>query len=260
MKLATLRTDAPEGRLVVVSRDLTRCTDARRIAPTLQAALDDWARCGPELAAMARDLEIGAEPVERFHERDAAPPLPRPALRFELARGALRPGGQGAMTPPRAHPPLGAGGSLTLQVALGAIFAAVPHGADARAASDAFALATLVASARGAEGELFLIGAPVAATPDIFGADWASGVPTAARLVVDGAPRAFAASPDPSAHLRAVAACAARRPFDAGALVAATLDADAGVLRPGGTLRVEMLDAAGHSLFGAIELRPEAAG
>ena len=45
MKLATLRTgDARrrDGRLVVVSRDLSRMLDAEAVAPTLQAALDDW--------------------------------------------------------------------------------------------------------------------------------------------------------------------------------------------------------------------------
>ena len=40
MKLATLKNGARDGRLVVVSKDLTRYTDAAGIAPTLQAALD----------------------------------------------------------------------------------------------------------------------------------------------------------------------------------------------------------------------------
>ena len=42
MKLATLRRGGRDGRLVVVSRDLTRCLLVPGIAPTLQAALDDW--------------------------------------------------------------------------------------------------------------------------------------------------------------------------------------------------------------------------
>ena len=41
MKLATLKNDTRDGRLVVVSKDLTRCCEASNIAPTLQAALDD---------------------------------------------------------------------------------------------------------------------------------------------------------------------------------------------------------------------------
>ncbi|MBB5520182.1 fumarylacetoacetate hydrolase family protein [Amphiplicatus metriothermophilus] len=76
MKLASLKAGR-DGRLVVVSNDLTRCTDASRIAPTLQAALDDWECCEPALRELAQSLEAGAAPVERFHERDCASPLPR---------------------------------------------------------------------------------------------------------------------------------------------------------------------------------------
>jgi fumarylacetoacetate (FAA) hydrolase len=63
--------------LVVVSKDLTRCISARPIAPTLQAALDDWEHTAPRLADLAHDLELGAVPSERFHEHDALAPLPR---------------------------------------------------------------------------------------------------------------------------------------------------------------------------------------
>ena len=76
MKLASLK-HGRDGRLVVVSQDLHWFTDAFLIAPTLQAALDDWARCGPQLAALAESLEHEAVPRGRFHERDAASPLPR---------------------------------------------------------------------------------------------------------------------------------------------------------------------------------------
>jgi len=77
MKLATLRNGTRDGRLAVVSRDLTRCTDASFLALTLQAALDDWRRISPHLAALAESLEHGAVPSERFHEHDALSPLPR---------------------------------------------------------------------------------------------------------------------------------------------------------------------------------------
>jgi fumarylacetoacetate (FAA) hydrolase len=77
MKLATLKSGSRDGRLVVVSRDLARATDAARIAPTLQAALDGWTRCGPELESLAESLEHSAVPSDRFHERDAMSPLPR---------------------------------------------------------------------------------------------------------------------------------------------------------------------------------------
>ena len=44
MKLASLKWGR-DGRLVVVSSDLAWCVEATNIAPTLQAALDDWERC-----------------------------------------------------------------------------------------------------------------------------------------------------------------------------------------------------------------------
>ena len=77
MKLATLKNGTRDGRLVVVSRDLTRYTDASFLAPTLQAALDDWQRLAPHLAALAESLDHGAVPSARFHENDAHSPLPR---------------------------------------------------------------------------------------------------------------------------------------------------------------------------------------
>ena len=76
MKLASLR-GGRDGRLVVVSRDLAWCTDASLIAPTLQAALDEWERCEPLLKGLAESLEHGAVGAERFREHEAASPLPR---------------------------------------------------------------------------------------------------------------------------------------------------------------------------------------
>ncbi|WP_428150878.1 fumarylacetoacetate hydrolase family protein [Brevundimonas sp.] len=76
MKLASLK-HGRDGRLVVVSSDLAWFTDAFLIAPTLQAALDDWERCEPRLRALAESLDHEAVPRGRFHERDAAAPLPR---------------------------------------------------------------------------------------------------------------------------------------------------------------------------------------
>ena len=76
MKLASLK-GGRDGRLVVVSQDLAWCADASAIAPTLQAALDDWETAEPLLRGLAESLEHGAVPRERFHEHDAASPLPR---------------------------------------------------------------------------------------------------------------------------------------------------------------------------------------
>ena len=76
MKLASLK-GGRDGRLVVVSNDLAWYSPADRIALTLQAALDDWQRCEPELRGLAESLEHGSVPKARFHENDAASPLPR---------------------------------------------------------------------------------------------------------------------------------------------------------------------------------------
>jgi len=76
MKLASLK-HGRDGRLVIVSNDLAWFTDAFLIAPTLQAALDDWDRLEPDLRALAESLDHGGVPRGRFHEREAAAPLPR---------------------------------------------------------------------------------------------------------------------------------------------------------------------------------------
>lgn len=84
MKLASLK-HGRDGRLVVVSRDLTRYADASHVAPTMQAALDNWKRHAPRLATLAEEVELGSVPTERFHEKDCASPLPRA---FQWADGS----------------------------------------------------------------------------------------------------------------------------------------------------------------------------
>jgi fumarylacetoacetate (FAA) hydrolase len=76
MKLGSLKSGR-DGRLVVVSDDLAWCADAAHIAPTLQAALDDWAAAEPRLRLLAQDLAHDVIPKDRFHEREADAPLPR---------------------------------------------------------------------------------------------------------------------------------------------------------------------------------------
>ncbi|NIJ15941.1 fumarylacetoacetate hydrolase family protein [Sphingobium vermicomposti] len=76
MKLASLK-GGRDGRLVIVSDDLSTCVDASAIAPTLQAALDDWANIAPRLEALARDLASGAATGQPFDQAAAAAPLPR---------------------------------------------------------------------------------------------------------------------------------------------------------------------------------------
>ena len=75
MKLATLRTQHPDGELVLVSRDLSRMVRAADIAPTLQHALDDWDALRPALEERARAAEQPG--AEAFAQRQAHSPLPR---------------------------------------------------------------------------------------------------------------------------------------------------------------------------------------
>jgi len=78
MKLATLKEGGRDGTLVVVSGDLTRCARAAAIAPTLQAALDDWDRAAPLLRRLYADLNAGAAAgALPFDETHCHSPLPR---------------------------------------------------------------------------------------------------------------------------------------------------------------------------------------
>lgn len=77
MKLASLK-QGKDGKLIVVSRDLSRAIAADGIAPTLQAALDTWDRSAPRLERLYRELNEG-QPINSFSFRagDCASPLPR---------------------------------------------------------------------------------------------------------------------------------------------------------------------------------------
>jgi fumarylacetoacetate (FAA) hydrolase len=76
MKLASLK-GGRDGRLVVVSDDLAWFATAGHIAMTMQDALDNWDMLAPKLELLATDLNHGVIPKDRFHEREAAAPLPR---------------------------------------------------------------------------------------------------------------------------------------------------------------------------------------
>jgi fumarylacetoacetate (FAA) hydrolase len=76
VKLATLRSEKPDGELVVVSRDLKRMARAGDIAATMQAALDAWPRLTPQLEDRYRRLNEGGD-GEAFDIGRAHSPLPR---------------------------------------------------------------------------------------------------------------------------------------------------------------------------------------
>ena len=77
MKLASLN-EGRDGRLVVVSRDLTRAAPVAEIAPTMQAALDNWDHVAPLLDATYHSLNVGgARDAFDLDPAHLASPLPR---------------------------------------------------------------------------------------------------------------------------------------------------------------------------------------
>jgi fumarylacetoacetate (FAA) hydrolase len=213
MKLASLKSGR-DGKLVVVSNDLTRYTDASLIAPTLQAALDDWAVLEPQLVALAQSLESGAVPVERFRERECASPLPRAyqwadgsayVNHVELvrkARGAEMPasfwteplmyqGGSDSFLGPRDDIEMAQdeGFGIDMEAEITVIVDDVPMGASPELAASKIVLITLVndVSLRGlipgelAKGFGFFQSkpssafSPVAVTPEELGDAWSGG-------------------------------------------------------------------------------------
>lgn len=329
MKLATLDNGTRDGRLVVVSRDLTRCTDASFLAQTLQAALDDWARLQPHLAALSESLEHGSVPSDRFHEHDALSPLPRAyqwvdgsayVNHVELvrrARGAEMPesfwtdplvyqGGSDSFLSPRG-PILMADESwgIDMEGEVAVVVDDVPMGAGVDVARAAIRLLMLVndVSLRGlipaelAKGFGFFQSkpstafSPVAVTPDELGEAWDGGR-VHLPLVVDLNGEPFG-RPDAATDMtfdfpRLVSHAARTRPLAAGTIVGSgtvsnKLDGGPGkpvakggagysciaeirmieqietgspqtpFMRFGDTVRIEMKDRRGRSIFGAIE-------
>ncbi len=212
MKLASLP-QRRDGRLIVVSDDLAWYADADHIVPTMQGLLDEWERYAPYLEALAIELQHGAIPQKRFHEREAAAPLPRAfqwvdgsayVNHVELvrkARGSQLPasfwtdplmyqGGSDDLRGPRDPlllPDEAWGGDLEAEVVV--VTGDVPQGVSAEAALDHIRLVGLVndVSLRGlipdelAKGFGFVQSkpashfSPVFVTPDSLGAAWAGG-------------------------------------------------------------------------------------
>lgn len=83
MKLATLKNDTLDGRLVLVSSDLTLAVDVSHLAPTLQYAIEHWSRLEPALREVDQALNQGLkdkgslDTAFSFDSSAAAAPLPR---------------------------------------------------------------------------------------------------------------------------------------------------------------------------------------
>lgn len=77
MKLATLKNDTRDGRLLVVSSDLRRATIALQVG-TLIDALQNWRDCAPILQKQYDLLNVGRAPKSfELDARQLAAPLPR---------------------------------------------------------------------------------------------------------------------------------------------------------------------------------------
>jgi fumarylacetoacetate (FAA) hydrolase len=330
MKLATLADGTRDGRLVVVSRDLSRMADARSLAPTLQKALDNWIVCAPALATLSAALESGVGASEPFDETAALAPLPRAyqwvdgsayLTHVELVRKA-----RGAEMPPSLYtdPLMYQGGSdsflaprepirmaderfgIDLEAEVAVVLGDVPMGADRATAAAAIRLVLLVndVSLRNlvpnelAKGFGFFQSkpssafSPVAVTPDELGAAWDGGRVHLPLLVsVNG--MSFGAADtgrDMNFEFPALIVHAARtRHLCAGTILGSGTVSNKGpdggfnlpiseggtgysclaeirmiealrfgapktpFLRFGDTVRIEMKDVAGMSIFGAIE-------
>lgn len=77
MKLASLK-QGRDGKLVIVSRNLSRAVEVADIASTMQQALDDWANISPQLEAIYQQLNDNSLPnAFDFDPQQCAAPLPR---------------------------------------------------------------------------------------------------------------------------------------------------------------------------------------
>lgn len=78
MKLASLKDGTRDGQLAVVSRNLQSAQLADAIAPTMQAALDDWDFIAPQLQDLYEQLNAGkAARAFDFDSKQCMAPLPR---------------------------------------------------------------------------------------------------------------------------------------------------------------------------------------
>ncbi|WP_298815786.1 fumarylacetoacetate hydrolase family protein [uncultured Roseibium sp.] len=329
MKLATLKDGTRDGKLVVVNERLTYCTEAGHIAPTLQAALDDWAKVAPKLALLAESLSHEAVPMLRFHEHDALSPLPRAyqwadgsayVNHVELvrrARGAKMPetfwtdplmyqGGSDTFIAPRDPIRMrDEAWGIDMEGEIAVVTGDVPMGASPEEARNAILLVLLVndVSLRGlipaelAKGFGFFQSkpssafSPVAVTPDELGDAWKGGkLHLPLHVDLNGEPfgRANAGIDMTFEFGNLIAHAAKTRDLCAGTIIGSgtvsnkrdggpgkpvaqggagysciaevrmietieTGEAKTPFLKSGDTVRIEMSDEDGHSIFGAIE-------
>jgi fumarylacetoacetate (FAA) hydrolase len=320
MKLASLKDGGRDGTLVVVSRDLQRAVRATGIAPTLQAALDDWDNTAPRLNALSAELEAGtaggafaldmhalAAPLPRAYEFvDGSAYLPH-VERVRKARGATVP--ESFYTDPLMYQATSAGFlgprdpvvvpsedfGIDLEAEVIVVTDDVPMAVTPARASAHIQLVGLIndVSLRGlipgelAKGFGFLQSkprsalSPVLVTPDELGDAWQGDkLHLPMRTWLNGAwfGEAECGVDMQFSFAQLVAHVARTRPLAAGTIVGsgtiANQDTSKGAsclaeqrtveklrdgeprtpfLKFGDRLRIDITDAAGHSIFGAIE-------
>ncbi len=329
MKLATLKSASRDGELVVVSTDLARYSPAGGIAATMQEALDNWSRAGPELAALSEKLNLGMVAGEPFSEKNVRSPLPRAyqwadgsayVNHVELvrkARGAVLPdsfwtepmmyqGGSDSFLDP--HSPIvleSEDWGIDFEAEIAIILDDVPMGVSPGKAGDHIKLVMLVndVSLRGlipaelAKGFGFFHAkpssafSPLAVSPEELGPAWDGGKLNLALLsTLNGA---LFGKPDAGQDMtftfpQLIAHAAKTRPLCAGTIIGSgtvsnKLDGGPGkpvseggagysciaeirmietiqngapatpFMKFGDTVRIEMNDADGNSIFGAID-------
>jgi fumarylacetoacetate (FAA) hydrolase len=320
MKFATRNTSSRDGELLLVSRDLRRAVSAVGIAPTLQAALDDWDRLLPALQARYDALNAGTtDDAFAFDDTQLASPLPRAyqwadgsayLVHSELVRAArgakldeelwhdplMYQGGSDSFLGPRDDIALESESwGIDLEGEIAIITGDVPMGYRPDHAGAHIRLLMLVndvslralVPAEIKKGFGFFQSkpstafSPVAVTPDELGAAW-DGARLHLPLVVDvngerlGAPRAGVDMVFDFPRL--ISHAAMSRPLAAGTIIGSgtVSNGDRSIgsaciaerraletvqfgeprtpfLRFGDRVRIEMFDASGDSVFGAIE-------
>lgn len=331
MKLATLKNGTRDGQLVLVTKDLGEYVDASAIAPTLQAALDNWDDVAPRLKELADEIAAGSTIAKRFalDETKLHSPLPRAfqwadgsayVNHVELvrkARGAEMPetfwtdplmyqGGSDSFLGPRDDIAMAdTAWGIDMEGEIAVITGDVPMGASIDQARDAIRLIMLVndVSLRGlipgelAKGFGFFQSkpssafSPVAVTPDELGDAWDGGkVHLPLCVDLNGKPfgRANAGVDMTFDFAQLIAHAAKTRPLCAGTIIGSgtvSNKLDGGPGKPvaqggagysciaeirmietiehgkpetpfmqfGDQVRIEMRDANGQSIFGAID-------
>lgn len=327
MKLGSLKEGGRDGTLIVVSRDLVHAIKADEIAPTLQAALDDWENAAPRLHALydalclhrhkalqhAFDLDPAtlASPLPRAYEFvDGSAYLPH-VERVRKARGATVP--ESFYSDPLMYQATSAGFlgprdpvvvpsedyGIDMEAEVVVVTDDVAMAVSPELASRHIQLVGLIndVSLRNlipgelAKGFGFLQSkprsalSPVLVTPDELRDAWRGDkLHLAMRTWINGAwfGEADAGTDMQFDFAQLVAHAAKTRPLTAGTIVGsgtiANEDTSKGAsclaeqrtvetlrdgkpvtpfLKFGDTLRIEMLDADGNSIFGAIEQRIE---